>query len=75
MKKSWFTLIGFILLFLGILSIIISIIGANFTFLSWIENMGRLPSFLIKVFMIVSGMLMIIISMSNLKEENESYEE
>ena len=73
MNKSWFTLIGFILLFIGILSIIISIIGANFTFLSWIESFGRLPSFLIKIFFIVAGMLMIIVSLSNLKEENDSY--
>ncbi len=75
MPKSVFTILGFILLFLGVLSIVLSIVGTNFIFLSKLEDFGRLPAFVIKCLMIVIGMVMIVISMSNLKEENESYDD
>ena len=75
MPKTAFTVLGFILFFVGILSIILSIVGTNFTFLSWLEDFGRLQAFLIKVGFMSVGMVMIIISMSNLKEENQSYED
>jgi len=61
-KNDGLTLIGFILFFLGMLSIFLALVGIHFSFLTFLERMGRLPAFLIKVMMAVSGVVIIYLS-------------
>ena len=56
---------------LGMLSIILSIVGVKLAFLSWIDNWGRLTGFLIKLFMLVVGMIIMFVARADWSEELE----
>jgi hypothetical protein len=56
-KKDIWTIIGFGLLLLGFLSIIFTLVGIRFTFLGFIDNMGKGISFLIYIFMVMIGII------------------
>ncbi|GIV32045.1 MAG: hypothetical protein KatS3mg030_347 [Saprospiraceae bacterium] len=62
MKKALWLLVGFGLFFLGALSIILNMVGVDFTFLAWLDQMGRLTAFLIKVVMAVGGIVIIYLN-------------
>lgn len=61
-KNDRWTLIGFILFFVGMLSIFLALVGIHFSFLAFLERLGRLPAFLIKVMMAISGVVIIYLS-------------
>jgi len=61
-KNDRLTLIGFILFFIGMLSIFLALVGIHFSFLAFIERLGKLPAFLIKVVMAISGVVIIYLS-------------
>jgi len=62
MNKGLISIIGFLLFLLGGLSLVLSLIGVNLTYLRWLENLGLLWSFLIKILMIVTGIAMVYVS-------------
>ncbi len=62
MNKGLISVIGFLLFLLGGLSLVLSLIGVNLTYLRWLENLGLLWSFLIKILMIVTGIAMVYVS-------------
>lgn len=63
-KKSIFLIVGFVLFCLGTLSIVVSLVGARFVFLSFIDQAGPLGSFLIKVSLIAFGLIFVSLSKS-----------
>lgn len=70
-NKGITALIGFVLIGLGFLSIILSMIGLKFSFLTWIDAPGSLFGFIVKVVMILAGFVIIYLSLSNNNEEDE----
>ena len=63
MNRVTFTVIGYILILLGFLSLILSMIGLGLTPLKFIDNiLGPLGSFIAKLLMIVVGMIMFYMS-------------
>lgn len=64
-------MLGFILFSLGVLSLVVSLVGARFTFLRFIDLAGPLGSFLIKICMIGIGIVFVAFSRS-LRIEDES---
>ncbi|NUO01447.1 MAG: hypothetical protein HUU01_12630 [Saprospiraceae bacterium] len=70
-NKGITALIGFVLVGLGFLSIILSMIGLKFSFLTWIDAPGSLFGFIVKVVMILAGFVIIYLSLSNNNEEDE----
>ena len=70
-NKGLMTLLGYLLFALGMLSIILSIVGVKLAFLSWIDNWGRLTGFLIKLFMLVIGMIIMFVARADWPEELE----
>ena len=67
-KKDIYTLIGFILFATGLTSIIFNIVGVEWVLLKWLSNFDPLFGFILKLFMIVGGMIMIYMSKVNFRE-------
>ena len=69
-NKGIFSLIGFLLTGIGFLAIILSIVGVQLSFLTWLDTFGALWSFLAKLLMIVVGLLTIYLTLSDFTGEN-----
>ena len=61
MKKNIFTLIGFLLFVIGFLSLIFLLIGAQISFLTWIDVPGRLFGFVMRLVMIIGGIVTVVL--------------
>ncbi len=61
-SKTIISIIGFLLFILGGVSLVLSLIGANLTYLRWLESIPQLLSFAIKILMIVFGIAMVYVS-------------
>lgn len=64
-NKGTLSLVGFVLAGLGFLSIILSLVGVQFVFLTWLDNLGSLTGFLAKIAMIIVGILIIYFAQSD----------
>jgi uncharacterized membrane protein len=64
-RRGRLTLAGFLLFFLGFLSIVFSMIGVQFMFMAWMDHWGRGPGFLVRLLMILAGFMMIILDQSD----------
>lgn len=73
-KKSIFLIVGFVLFCLGTLSIVVSLVGARFIFLSFIDQAGPLGSFLIKISLIAIGLIFVSLSKSLPRAKDSSTE-
>lgn len=70
-NRGLFTGIAFLLIGLGALSLILEMVGRDFGFLLWIESLGLLGSFLVKVGFIIVGFVLLILANTN----EEAYDE
>jgi hypothetical protein len=61
MNRPLFTIVGFFLFSLGVLSLILSLVGLKFTFLDAIYNQGVL-TVLIQLFLLFGGMIILYLS-------------
>ncbi|HLU94623.1 MAG TPA: hypothetical protein VKZ54_10880 [Membranihabitans sp.] len=61
-RNDWMAILGFIFFLLGSMSLILSLIGIHFTFLRFLENWGGLFSFLAKLLILITGIVLIYIS-------------
>lgn len=63
MNRVTFTVIGYILVLIGFLSLILAMIGLSLSPLVWIDrSLGQLGAFVTKLLMIVVGMAMLYMS-------------
>ena len=65
MNKGILSLIGFSLFLLGMLSLVLSLVSVQLSFLTWIEAGGRGIGLLIKLMMIVVGVVLIVVTRSD----------
>jgi uncharacterized membrane protein len=73
MNKNIITVIGFILFLAGMYALSLSLVGAKFTPLLFLEKLGGTASFFIKILMVLVGILLIFLSRTTTeipKEEN-----
>jgi hypothetical protein len=68
-NKDMLTLVGFLLMSLGFLALVLSLVGVQFAFLTWIDAPGRLVGFIIRLLMIVAGIVMIYFGRTDLDKE------
>jgi len=66
-NKGIFSLVGFLLMGLGFISIVLSLIGAQLSFLVWLDSFGQLTGFVIKILMIIVGIVIIYLTQSNFR--------
>ena len=72
--KSILTLFGFIIFFTGTLAVVLSMIGVRFAIFSALEDYSRMGSFLVYLFLMIIGMLLIVIPNTDLKNDEEIVE-
>lgn len=66
-NKGIFSLVGFIMMGLGFISIVLSLIGAQLSFLVWLDSFGQLTGFVLKIMMIIVGIVIIYLTQSNFR--------
>ena len=71
MKKGVWSIIGFLLIMIGITALVLSVVGVQLAFLTWIDKRGKLVGFLVRLFMIMSGFIIIVLTRTDWRQENE----
>lgn len=64
--------IGFLLFVLGTLSFVMILIGANFSYLAWIDKPGTPRGVIIRILMIGGGLVMSYMALNPVKDEDDS---
>ena len=67
-NKGILTLIGFLLVGIGFIALILSLIGLQLSFLTWLDSPGRLFGFLMRIVMIVAGIILVYLAQMDLEE-------
>jgi hypothetical protein len=65
MNKGLISLIGFTLFLLGMLSLVLSLVSVQLSFLSGLEAFGRGVGLLLKLAMIVAGAVIVVVTRGN----------
>lgn len=68
MNRPVWTIIGFVMFAVGILSVILALVGLKFTFLEFIYNHGVL-TLIIQLFLLFGGMIILYVSRTSESEE------
>jgi len=69
MKKGYITALGYLLFLAGFMSILLSMVGLQLTFLGWISDLGVGMSIVVKLVMLFSGLIIMYISKMPPEEE------
>ncbi len=67
MPKTFFTSLGFILFITGMLSLVLMVVGIQFSFLSWIDAAGRGIGLIIRLAMVMAGVIMVVLAKGNFR--------
>lgn len=64
MKKNSgvLSIVGFVFLALGFLSLLLGGVGMRFSFLEWIDELGRLGAFIFKLGMLMVGFALLYVA-------------
>lgn len=68
MNRPVWTIIGFVMFAIGILSVILALVGLKFTFLNFIYNHGVL-TLVIQLFLLFGGMIILYVSRTSENEQ------
>ena len=66
-----FLIIGFLLFIMGMLSLVLILIGANLSYLAWIDKPGSPRGIIIRMLMIGGGLMMAYFALNPIKDEDE----
>lgn len=70
-NKALWTTLGFLMIILGFLSIGLSMVGLKLSILLWMEWFGPLPSFLLKIFLVLAGFVLVYLAQTDLSQLND----
>jgi hypothetical protein len=62
-------ILGFVLFILGMLSLVLILIGANFSYLAWMDKPGSPRGLIIRLVMIGGGLIMSYMALNPEREE------
>ncbi|MCC7464816.1 MAG: hypothetical protein IT261_01020 [Saprospiraceae bacterium] len=71
-NKGILLLTGYLLLTLGVTSIVMELVGTHWYFLGWLEKVGRLTAFIIKILMVMAGILTIVFARTDWEKEKRN---
>lgn len=69
MNKTLLTVAGFLLFILGFLSLVLSMIGVQLAFLTWLDRPGPLFGFAARVGMILLGIILVVVAQTDWARE------
>jgi hypothetical protein len=64
-------IIGFLLFVLGMLSLVLILVGANFSYLAWIDKPGSPRGILIRLLMIGGGLVISYLALNPPKDDED----
>lgn len=64
------TVIGFICLFVGIVSLFLNLVGVDLFFLTWLYELGGLISFGVRLSLVVIGLTLIYVGQTDWERED-----
>jgi len=70
-KKGIYAIIGFTLFIVGFLALFLMLVGVQLSYLTWIDAPGRLVGFIIRIGMILSGAVIIFLTQTNWRIDND----
>ena len=65
-------IIGFLLFVLGMLSLVLILIGANLSYLTWIDKPGSPRGILIRLFMIGGGLVISYLALNPPRDDEDT---
>ena len=65
-------ILGFLLFVLGMLSLVLILVGANLSYLAWIDKPGSPRGIIIRLLMIGGGLVISYLAINPPKEEEDS---
>lgn len=69
--RTVFIILGFLLFILGVLSLVLILVGANLSYLAWIDKPGSPRGILIRIFMIGGGLVMCYMALNPSEVDDE----
>lgn len=70
-NRALVTLVGFLLAGTGFLALILSLVGLQLSFLTWIDGPSALFGFVIRLVMIMVGIILIYTGQTDLEQESD----
>lgn len=67
-RKGLWSIIGFLMMALGLMSLIFSMVGMQFAFMQWMDAAGRMGGFLLRVVMMIAGIVILYLANTNFDE-------
>ncbi len=68
MRREYYALLGFVLVAVGLLSIILSAMGLQFSFLLWMDrSLGAGLAFLLRILMVLFGFVLMYLNLVDWK--------
>ncbi|MCB0651012.1 MAG: hypothetical protein KDC85_07030 [Saprospiraceae bacterium] len=67
-RKGLWSIIGFLMMGLGLMSLIFSMVGMQFAFMQWMDAAGRMGGFLLRVVMMIAGIVILYLANTNFDE-------
>lgn len=67
-RKGLWSIIGFLLMGFGFMSLIFSMVGMQFSFMQWMDAGGRMIGFLLRLLMIIAGIIILYIVNTDFEE-------
>lgn len=64
------TAIGFLLLFLGLVSLILNYVGVDIFFLTWLYDLGVGISFAVRLVLVILGFILIYVGQTDWERED-----
>lgn len=69
MKKAAWISIGFLLFIIGFSAVVLSLVGIKFSYLTWLDAPGALFGFLMKIFMVIGGIVIVYMTVIDWRAE------
>ena len=63
------TVLGFFLLFIGVVSLFLNLVGVDLFFLTWLYEIGPLISLAVRLMFVVFGLVLIYVSQTDWERE------
>jgi hypothetical protein len=64
-KRSLLLILGFLLFVIGMLSLILNLVSVRLTIMNPIDNLGFIWAIPIKLFMVISGLILVYVLQTN----------
>lgn len=71
MKKAIWITIGFLLFIIGFTALVLMVIGAQLSYLAWIDSPSPLFGFLMRILMIVGGVVIVYLTVTDWRNQEE----